>query len=254
VLVVVLLLLSFKLAWGKAPLSEHLAPELALIPAGSFLFHDREVVISHDFYLGTREVSQELYLAVMGENPSHFSTCGTTCPVENVSWYDAVAFLNELSVLEGLEPCYRGTENRIQFVGALCSGYRLPTEAEWQYAAEGGENYRYAGHETISEAGWYRGNSQRSVHKSCEKKGNGYGLCDMSGNVWEWTGDGWNRSYYSSAEGVDPVAPFSEQGEIVRSGSWRSGRRRARIDARHFAYPPSSHYNDLGFRICRTVL
>ena len=177
--------------------------------------------------VGVTEVTQRLYKNVMGENPSYFqfsndelsddecesleSFGGTeNNPVECVSWYDAVYFCNKLSMMEGLTPAYSvdgetdpdywgytphsKEERGSSFYGTItqnpdADGFRLPTEAEWEYAAKGGENYTYAGSNNLDEVGWYCGNSGYMTHPVGEKKPNGYGLYDMSGNVCEWVWD-----------------------------------------------------------------
>ena len=109
-----------------------------------------KVTISRSFYMRKVEVTQDLYKVVMGKNPG-IQNCGGNCPVENVSWYDAIEFLNKLSERDGFEKCYSGSGENITFKGLDCEGYRLPTEAEWEYAARGGENYKYAGSNNVSE-------------------------------------------------------------------------------------------------------
>ena len=177
-----------------------------------------------DFEMLSTPVTQKLYEAVMGTNPSHFKG-DDLLPVESVSWYDAVFFCNKLSIMEGLEPVYSingKTEFRsldtVPEVNTSASGYRLPTVEEWKYAARGGENYKYAGSDDLGEVGWYDGNSYGATHPVARKKANGYGLYDMSGNVWEWCSD-WYGNYSSSSQ-TNPTGPNSGSDRVFRGGSW----------------------------------
>ena len=157
-----------------------------------------------NFEMSKTEVTQGLYKSVMGENPSKFK--GANNPVEMVSWYDAIYFCNKLSVAKGYEPVYsvngntnikawNYTPHQEDSIEAeitqntFANGYRLPTVEEWQYAAKGGQDYTYAGSNEIDEVAWYNENSNGKTHPVAQKKANGYGLYDMSGNVFEMCWD-----------------------------------------------------------------
>ena len=217
-----------------------------------------EVVLSRSYYMMETEVTQGLYKSLMGENPSSFSSCGNDCPVESVSWYDAVRFANKLSVKEGLEKCYEIEGEDVKWVVEDCSGWRLPTEGEWEYAARGGESYKYAGSNDLSEVAWYgywvTDDPNRTVTKKetkavGQKNANGYGLYDMSGNVYEWCWD-WKRDYSSSTE-EDPKGPSSGAYRVFRGGSWNNYARYSRVSSRSRNFPSLTGFN-LGFRLIRT--
>jgi formylglycine-generating enzyme required for sulfatase activity len=145
------------------------------------------------FLISETEVTQGMWQELMGANPAHFQGCGSSCPVENISFVEAIQFANRLSRWEGFEPAYI-LENGIILLKEGSGGYRLPTDAEWEYAAKAGRDYPYSGGTSLDKVGWYEGNSGGSTHPVCLKKKNSFGLCDMSGNVAEWVwGEGNNR-------------------------------------------------------------
>ncbi|MBF0286057.1 MAG: SUMF1/EgtB/PvdO family nonheme iron enzyme [Magnetococcales bacterium] len=192
-----------------------------------------EVCLS-PFEIGKYEVTQGQWRAVMGSNPSNFSSCGDGCPVERVSWEDVQDFIKKLNV---------GGSGR----------YRLPTEAEWEYACRsGGRNDEmYCGGNDIDRVAWYNGNSGMETYPVGRKSANGLGLYDMSGNVWEWVSDWYENKYYANAPRNNPSGPNSGSSRVFRGGSWddspagvRSARRR-RVD-------PGARFGGLGFRLART--
>ena len=175
------------------------------------------------YYIGETEVTQALWQAVMGGNPSYFS--GSNNPVENISYNDCITFINELNNL---------------LSGQLPSGrkFRLPTEAEWEYAARGGNRsrgYQYSGSNNLGSVAWYAGNSEDKTHQVKQKQANELGLYDMSGNVWEWCND-WYGSYSSSSQ-TNPKGPSSSSCRVLRGGSWGSDTQYCRVADRDYFTP-----------------
>ena len=175
------------------------------------------------FYMGKYEVTQKEWTAVMGSNPSNFK--GDNLPVEQVSWFEAVDFCNRLSQKEGLTPAYTisgSGDSRTVTWNRNANGYRLPTEAEWEYTARGGNgspgNYTYAGSNNADEVAWHYGNSGSRTHEVGTKKPNGLGLYDMSGNVSEWCWD-WYGDYPSGAQN-NPIGTSSGSSRVSRGGDW----------------------------------
>ena len=180
------------------------------------------------YYMGETEVTQELWQAVLGSNPSYYS--GGQRPVERVSWYDCQYFINELNSLTG------------------CN-FHLPTEAQWEFAARGGNKslgYKYAGSNVIDNVAWYYGNSADKTHDVAQKSPNELGLYDMSGNVWEWCQD-WYGAYSSSSQ-VNPTGPSSGVNRVYRGGSLTLRAEGCRVSYR-VDIQPSSTYTNLGFRL-----
>jgi formylglycine-generating enzyme required for sulfatase activity len=276
--------------------------EMVLIPAGTFTMGSPDteanrntdetqhsVTLTKGFYMGKYQVTQAQYQAVMGSNPSYFHG-GTgrepasggvqgNRPVDTVSWYDAIVFCNKLSIAEGLTPAYSisgstnpddwgavptvlsGKWGRAEIVSGS-TGYRLPTEAQWEYAAKGGNgspgNYTYSGSNDLNEVGWYLGNipSQNSGESGYgtqpvgTKAPNGLGLYDMSGNVWEWCWDVYTADI--TAYTVDPPGPDNNVANyrVQRGGGWQLLASYARSGCR--ARPaPYNRNNNFGFRLVR---
>jgi len=201
------------------------------------------VTITRAFCMKTTEVTQGEWQADMGDNPSAFPGCGPNCPVEQVSWDDAVAYANALSRREGLPECYTGSA----FSGLDCGGYRLPTESEWEYAARAGATAATYG--PLDAVGWYAGNSGGSTQAVGGKAANRFGLYDMLGNVWEWTSD-WYDSYPGTV--TDPTVRARGSTRVARGGSWSIYAFLAR-SANRYVYAPGDRNSSLGFRLSRTA-
>ena len=180
------------------------------------------------YYIGKYEVTQKLWKAVMGNNPSYFK--GDNLPVEQVSWNDVQEFIRKLNQLTG-------------------KSYRLPTEAEWEYAARGGSNsrgYKYSGSDNVGSVAWYYENSGSTTHPVGSKSPNELGIYDMSGNVWEWCQD-WYGDYSSSSQ-RNPKGPASGSNRVGRSGGWCNGAGSCRVSYR-LNLSPVNRYDFLGFRL-----
>jgi formylglycine-generating enzyme required for sulfatase activity len=211
-----------------------------------------KVTLTRDFMMGKYPVTQALWESVMGSNPSAFK--GANRPVETVSWFEVVDFCNKLSKREGLEPAYTINGENVT-CNWKAKGYRLPTEAEWEYSARAGESFKYAGSDTVDEVAWYSDNSDTGngceTHPVGQKKPNGFGLYDMSGNVWEWAWD--FLGSYSSTSQTDPTGPDSGSFRMFRGGSWcygASSHRNTRVSSR-FGGKFTDRRIILGFRLSR---
>ena len=199
--------------------------------------YDREKpvhsVTLSDYYIGETEVTQGLWKAVMGTNPSDEGFgIGDNLPVNNVSWNDCQEFIKKLNQKTG-------------------KTFRLPTEAEWEYAARGGNKsrgYTYSGSNNIGDVAWYIGNSNWKVHPVKSKTQNELGLYDMSGNVWEWCNDWYKSDYYANSPSTNPQGPSSGSFRVERGGSWLSDARFCRSSDRDGDLP-GGRGNHYGFRL-----
>jgi formylglycine-generating enzyme required for sulfatase activity len=238
--------------------------KLKLIPAGEFQMgstdvYDEEprhlVTINRPFYLGVYPVTQREYMQVARKNPSYFSG-GERLPVEAISWYDAVAFCNALSQKEGLPPFYWIDGQTVEVPDWNELGYRLPTEAEWEYACRAGTTTRYSfgdGDRALGEYAWYYKNSKSQTHPVGEKKPNALGLYDIHGNVWEWCWDGYDPYYYQQSPADDPHGPEQAAFRVSRGGGWSGAYGIPRIvgSACRARFPPEVRNGCQGFRLAR---
>jgi len=234
---------------------------MILVEGGTFQmgsndgFSDEKPVHSvtvSDFYMGKYEVPQALYEIVMGTNPSYRKS--DNLPVEKVNWYDAVEFCNALSQKEGLVPVYTISGTSVTW-NQNANGYRLPTEAEWEYVAGGGASNRtkWAGTNSESNLGnyaWYLDNSGKKTQPVGMKEPNSLGLYDMSGNVWEWCWN-WYGSYSSSSQ-TNPSGPSSGSRRVLRGGGWWSLAIICRVANRGHS-DPSLREDNVGFRFVRNA-
>lgn len=214
--------------------------QFALVPAGTFLMGSaagnanetpvHAVTISRTFYLQRTEVTQGQWRSVMGSNPSLFPACGDACPVEQVSWNDIQTFIQQLNAQN---PSIT---------------YRLPREAEWEYAARAGTTDEIYG--SLDAIAWYQGNSGSTTHTVAGKQANAWGLYDMIGNVMEWVGDWFGL--YESASVTDPTGPTTGNASVLRGGSWIFGASNARAAHRLSIEKAYSSVQGFGFRLVRS--
>lgn len=190
----------------------------------------RHKVTLDGYYMAETQVTQALWEAVMGSNPSHFK--GANRPVEYVIWEDCQEFLEKLNALTGMQFC-------------------LPTEAQWEYAARGGKHsqgYKYAGSNDLDKVAWYDGNSNRQTHDVKQKQPNELGLYDMTGNVWEWCNDRFHENYYANSPEHNPQGPGSGFRRVLRGGGWNGYARGCRLSCRIYYFPDPGDYGN-GLRL-----
>jgi formylglycine-generating enzyme required for sulfatase activity len=251
------------------------APEnMVFVERGSFTMGDtwgdgyndekptHKVTFTYDFYMGKYEVTFDEYdafcTATKRTKPSDNGWGRGQRPVINVSWFDAIAYCNWLSDKENLPKAYDDKGNFLDKDGRVTTdpskvmGYRLPTEAEWEYAARGGnksKGYKYSGSNTVGDVAWYNSNSGSKTQEVGKKLPNELGIYDMSGNVWEWCSD-----FYANYSNTEQTNPYSNSGSfrVNRGGSWCYNATYTRVAYRYFNAPASTN-DRLGFRIARTV-
>lgn len=236
-------------------------PDMVVVPAGSFDMGSNDksvseyvnespahrVIIAKAFAMGKTEVTQGQWKAVMGSNPSHFKSCGDTCPVELVSWTDAKEFIQKINAKTGKE-------------------YRLPSEAEWEYACRAGSEYKSCGSDNTDSVAWYENNSNKATHPAATKLANSWGLYDMSGNVWEWVEDCFHPNYIGAPTDGSAWTEGNSGVHVIRGGAWNSVSERPphggswsyntegslRVTTRNFIHS-DDRGEHLGFRVARTL-
>lgn len=221
---------------------------MGAVPAGQIPEEEgprHSVTIILPFLIGKTPVTQELYESVMGENPSDFVQSDN--PVEMVSWMDAILFCNKLSAIESLSPAYVIDEKKVKW-NIRANGYRLATEAEWEYALLAGASAGKDPGFILKEHCWYESNSLGRPQPVGQLKPNEWGLFDMQGNVFEWVWDYWGP--YEDGAAVDPLGPEEGTDRVCRGGSWNRGIWFCRTTYR-YADSPDARYNNIGFRIAR---
>jgi len=233
--------------------------EMLLVTGGSFEMgndqadgnaneYPQHAVSVGSFYMSNREVTQGEFTALMGNIPADRYGIGDNYPVYQVTWEMALEYCNLLSEQEGLTPCYNLANSTCNW---SADGYRLPTEAEWEFAVKGGSENVYPGSDDINDVAWYYYNSDNQAHEVALKAPNALGFYDMSGNVWEWCWDYYSDSYYSRSETNNPHGPSMGERRVVRGGCWFSDMYSCCCSFRSVCQSYGSCY--IGFRVVRNA-
>lgn len=206
---------------------------------------EHEVTITGNLIVSKFEINQRLFQLVMGYNPSLIKD--NRLPVDSVDWSVAVDFCNKLSELYGLTPVYKFTGNNAIW-DTNANGWRLPTEAEWEFLCKAGSNSDYSGSNIVDHLGWYNMNSGLQSHPVGTKQANAFGLYDIHGNVWEWCWDWYSSEYYLNSPKTNPKGPSEGNRRVARGGSYNEGNSFARSSNRFYQ---KEFLPQTGFRIVR---
>ena len=280
-----------KLDWGSSDLGAVVPATWVTIEAGNFMMGSpaselcrepdgdsketqHKVTLSNKFEMQSTEVTQDQFFLEMRYRPSLSSTCGGRCPVENVNWHEAAAYCNMLSKKSKDDQCYEcaGSGKDVMCWESLaskgvgiykCTGYRLPTEAEWEYAYRAGTTTSFYNGDITNcnsadpkadKIGWYKDNSGDKPNPVGQKSANGWGLADMAGNVWEWCHDWYEKDLKSSALKDPAGSSYKAKERVYRGGSWGHASKFMRAAGRS-AYDPRTTRRDYGgFRCVRTIV
>ena len=256
---ILFLIVGFIFSAGETP-GDQVPAGMVLVKGGTFqmgnskVSNDEEPVHSitlNSFNIGKFEVTQKEWQTVMGNNPSLFKNENN--PVENVNWYDVVEYCNKRSQKEGLTPCYSGSGDEIT-CNFEADGFRLPTEAEWEYACRGGaqsRGYTFSGSNNAGEVAWYEKNSMKPQPVG-QKKPNEIGIYDMSGNIWEWCWDRYDFDYYNKSPEKNPRGPSTGKHRAIRGGSWGHTVNNVTSTIR-IIFEPHQEFSFIGFRLVKNV-